>query len=156
MGLFNIFKKKTKEIDIHLLEQQTDQKIFNILQKYLPDGWLEVVFFAGYYKDDSGYFKYWIKLENEKYIDCFHFIPEPKAGEKDILQDQLMEIHNALKFVRLKLSDKHRWVCMKMSVNNKGELLKNYDYADGVAKENLKQYVVEYKDILNEKYASRA
>lgn len=151
MGLFDIFKKN-KKIDVQILEQQMDQKIFNILQNYLPNNWLEVVFFVGYYKDDSGYFKYWVKTEKGQYVDCFTLIPEPKQGEKDILQEQLMKLHKEMKWVRGKLSEKHKWICMVMSISNQGKLTKTYDYADGVVKQNLMQYVEDYKNKLNEKY----
>ena len=152
MGLFDIFKKKNKEVDVQILEQQMDQKIFNILQEYLSNNWIEVVFFAGYYREESGYFKYWIKMENGQYLDCFTLIPEPKSGEKDALQEQLMKLHKEMQFVRSKLSEKQKWVCMEMSILNQGKLTKNYDYADGVAKEYLIQYVEDYKNKLNENY----
>ena len=152
MGLFEIFKKKN-EVDSQILEQQADQKIFNILQYYIPKNWLEIVFFAGYYKEDSGYFKYWLKMENGQYIDCFTLIPEPKPGEKDILQEQLMEIHQTIKVIRRKLSEEQKWVCMKMCILNNGKFEKSYDYADGIAKEKLMQFVEDYKDKLNKKYS---
>lgn len=155
MGLFNIFKKEDKvntEVDAQMLEQQMNQKIFNILQEYLPNNWVEVVFFAGYYKEDSGYFKYWVKMENGQYVDCFTLIPAPKQGEKDVLQQQLMDLHKEMQFVRGKLNEKQRWVCMEMSISNQGKLTKNYNYADGVAKEDFVQYVKDYKDMLNKKY----
>jgi len=152
MGLFDIFKKKNKEDNLLLLEQQMDEKIFTILQKYLPNNWQEVIFFAGYYREDSGYFKYWIKLDNGSYIDCFTLIPEPKQNEKDVLQEQFMQIHKEIRFVREKLSEKQKWVILTMSINNLGQMAKEYDYADGVAKENLMQFVESYKNNLNKKY----
>lgn len=152
MGLFNFLKNKDKKIDVDMLEQQMDQKIFNILQIYLPKDWIEVVFFAGYYREDSGYFKYWVKMRDGHYVDCFTLIPEPKPEEKDILQEQLMQLHKEMQLVRSKLSEKQKWICMEMSISNQGKLTKNYDYADGVAKENLMKYVESYKNKLNEKY----
>lgn len=152
MGLFNIFKREKKEVDVQMLQQQIDQKIFNILQEYLPNNWEEVVLFAGYYKEDSGYFKYWVKKENGQYVDCFTLIPEPKQGEKDVLQEQLMQLHKEIQFIRTRLEDKQRWVCMEMSISSQGNLTKNYDYADGIAKDDFMQYVKDYKDRLNKKY----
>lgn len=153
MKLFNIFKNKNKKIDIKILEQHTDQKIFNILQQYLPNNWQEVIFFAGYYKEDCGYFKYWIKLESGKFIDCFNLIPEPKPGEIDKAQEQLMKIKCELKFIRNQLTEKNKWVCMLLRITNKGQLSKHYDYADGIAKNNLMLYVESYKNQLNEEFA---
>lgn len=152
MGLFDIFKKKNKEYDIHILEQQLDQKLFDILQDYLPKNWIEIVFYVGYYSDDSGCFEYWVKMENGKYINCFTLIPEPKPGEKDILQEQLLKLHKEIKFVRTKLSEKQKWVCMEMTITNQGKLSKNYDYADGVEKEDLLNYVENQRIALNKKY----
>ena len=156
MGLFDIFKRKNKEeyVDIHILHQQMSQNVFDILQEYLPNNWKEVIFFVGYYKDDSGYFKYWIKMENDKYIDCFNLIPDPKPGEKDCLQEQLMRLHNELKFLRSKLSNHDKWVCMEMSVSNQGKMSQKYDYAEGIAQEDYKQYVEEYKNNLNKKFSN--
>ena len=151
MGFFDKFKK-TKEVDIHELTQQMDQNIFDILQDYLPKNWQEVIFFAGYYKDDSGYFKYWVKQGNGQYINCFNLIPAPNPGEKDILQEQLMKLHNEMKFVRTKLDIKQKWVCMEMFITNQGQLSKKYNYADGVAEENLYDFVVAYKNMLNKRY----
>lgn len=152
MGLFNIFKKKNKEEDIKILEQEMDQHIFDVLQEYLPKEWQEVVFFAGYYKEDSGYFKYWIKTENGDYIDCFTLIPEPQPGEKDALQEQFIKVHKEIQFVRNKLQTSQKWICMEMRVSNQGGLTKNYDYADGVDDDGLMQYVEDYKNKLNERY----
>ena len=149
MGFLSMFKRKEREI----LEQKTDQKIFNILQEYLPKGWLEIVFFVGYYNEDSGYFKYWVKLQSGRYIDCFYLIPEPKSGEKDILQEQLMRIHKKFQIFRNKLNKKQKWVCMNMCISNNGSFKKSYDYADGISKENLAKFVEEYKNKLNKKYS---
>ena len=143
---------KNEEIDIQLLEQQMDQNIFDIFQDYLPRDWYEVVFFAGYYKDDSCYLKYWVRGENGPFINCFNLIPEPQEGEEDIIQEQLMELHREIKFVRTNLNDKQKWVCMEMTLTSQGHMSKKYDYADGVAEADLKQYVENYKSKLNEKY----
>lgn len=139
-------------MDTTILDQQMTQNIFDILQMHLPSGWLEVNFFAGYYKDDSGFFKYWVKTSDGKYISCFTLIPEPNPGEKDILQEQLSLLHREMKSVRTKLPKEQKWVCMEMSVTNKGQLSKNYDYADGIAEENLMQYIKDYRQKLNQKY----
>ena len=150
MGIFDFFKKKEKkeDVDIHVLEQDMNQRLFNVLQEYLPNGWEEVVLFAGYYREDSGYFKYWVKLENGEYIDCFNLIPPPQQDEEDELQKQLMKFHRISAPVRNKM----KWVCMIMSVTNQGKLSKNYDYAEGVEEENLKQYIEDFKNELNKKY----
>ena len=145
-------KLKAKDREVELLEQQMTQKLFDILQYYLPEGWQEVNFFAGYYKNDCGYFKYWVKMENGQYIDCFRLISQPKPGEKDILQEQLIKLHKEIFSIRSKLSEKDKWVCMEFVVSNQGKLAKNYDYADGVEKDNLMQYVTDYKDKLNQRY----
>ena len=142
------------KIDVQLLEQQMDQNIFNILQKYLPKNWQEVIFFAGYYQEIDAYFKYWVKLPEGNYIDCFNLIPEPKPGKKDILQEQLMLLHREISEVRRHLIlNKKDWVCFEMSVSSQGKMTKNYDYADGVSKQKLQKYVEDYKDKLNKKYS---
>lgn len=156
MGLFNLFNQKRKENEennVQLLEQQMDQKIFNILQDHLPNNWVEVCFFAGYYREDSGYFKYWVKLDNGQYIDCFTLIPKPQPGEKDDLQEQLMMLHREMQSVRVKLNEKQKWVCMEMIITNQGKLSKKYDYADGVEREDLIRHVEKYKNTLNERYS---
>lgn len=151
MGFFDFFKKK-KKIDTICLEQQMDQKIFDILQSYLPNGWLEVVFFAGYYKNDSAYFKYWVKTDKGSFIDCFTLIPEPKPGEQDVLQKQFMQIHKVIKNVREQFDKKNKWVILTLSINYLGQMSKEYDYANRVLEENLMKYVEEFKNKLNKKY----
>ena len=156
MGLLNIFKKKQfKETDIEKImkaDQQMTQKVVTILQEYLPNDWQEVVFYAGFYQDDCGYFKYFIKLANGKYIDCFTLIPEPEAGKKDILQEQLMKLNNEIKSFRTRLPEKHKWVCMVITFTNEGKFDKDYDYADGIKEDDLQAYVATYKNKLNAKY----
>lgn len=156
MGLLNIFKKKQfKETDIEKImkaDQQMTQKVVTILQEYLPNDWQEVVFYAGFYKDDCGYFKYFIKLANGKYIDCFTLIPEPEAGKKDILQEQLMKLNNEIKSFRTRLPEKHKWVCMIINFTSEGKFDKDYDYADGIKEDDLQAYVATYKNKLNAKY----
>ena len=156
MGLLNIFKKKQfKETDIEKImqaDQQMTQKVVTLLQEYLPNDWQEVVFYAGFYKDDCGYFKYFIKLANGEYIDCFTLIPEPEAGKKDILQEQLMKLNNEIKSFRTRLPKKHKWVCMVITFTNEGKFDKDYDYADGIKEDDLQAYVETYKNKLNAKY----
>ncbi len=156
MGLLNIFKKKQfKETDIEKImkaDQQMTQKVVTILQEYLPNDWQEVVFYAGFYQDDCGYFKYFIKLANGKYIDCFTLIPEPEAGKKDILQEQLMKLNNEIKSFRTRLPEKHKWVCMVITFTSEGKFDKDYDYADGIKEDDLQAYVATYKNKLNAKY----
>lgn len=151
MGFFDFFMKK-KKIGTVCLEQQMDQNIFDILKSYLPIGWLEVIFFAGYYKKDSAFFKYWVKTGNGNFIDCFTLIPEPKQGEEDILQKQFRQLHKVIQKVREQFDEKNKWVILTMSINCSGQMSKEYDYANGVLQEKLMQYVEEYKNKLNEKY----
>lgn len=141
-------KKRHKNMaKIAKANQSMIQHLANILQEYLPTGWQEVVFFAGYYQDDSGFLKYFVKLDNGKYIDCFNLIPEDK-----ILQPQLFRLHREIKSVRVKLPQKHKWVCMVFSFTNQGKFDQEYDYADGVAQSDLQNYVENYKNKLNTKY----
>lgn len=141
-------KKRHKNMaKIAKTNQSMIQHLANILQEYLPTGWQEVVFFAGYYQDDSGFLKYFVKLDNGKYIDCFNLIPEDK-----ILQPQLFRLHREIKSVRVKLPQKHKWVCMVFSFTNQGKFDQEYDYADGVAQSDLQNYVENYKNKLNTKY----
>ena len=73
--------------------------------------------------------------------------------EKDILQEQLLRLHNTIKPVRIKLDKKNKWVCMELSVTNEGNLSKKYDYADGIKPENYVEYVKDCKDKLNNKFS---
>ena len=139
-------------VDVHILESQVDQKMFEILQEFLPNNWEQVVFFAGYYNNNSGYFQYWVKLASGEYVDCFSLVPEPKSGEKDVLQEQLMKLHKEMQNLRLHLPPKQLWVCMEMTISNNGKLSKKYDYADGVEKDNLQEFVEDYQEQLREKF----
>lgn len=145
--------KKFKEKDISKiikLDKEMTQKILYALQWYLPDDWQEVVFYVGYYKDDCGFFKYYVKLEDGSYTDCYSILKEPDATS--IVQSQFMYLHKTISSLRVRLPKKQKWVCMVITFTSNGKFYKDYDYADGVAPENLMEYVETYKNKLNAKY----
>lgn len=135
MGLFDIFKKKkkTKEVDIDILQQQMYQSIFNKLAKCLPQRWKKVDFHLYH---TSKYFgiKYFVLTENNQWLDCFEYLDkQTKDNLFDSIEKEVAKTWN-------QLPDKHKWCVLNLIVDNQGHIDVNYDYADEVKDDDEKLF----------------
>lgn len=146
MGLFDFFKKK-QEIDIHSLQQQMYQNIFNNLKDELPEGWKEFILYVGVTEGTCSS-RIFILKDNNEYVDAWD------VWGNDLSKKIYRFIYNEVYNVIDKLEQKHKWKILLMTVDNQGHLSADYDYADKVNNDELMNYLIKYEKDLIKKYIS--
>ena len=106
------------------MEEKIFQTVFDKLVDFLPDGWKNMVFFAGY-TNDSYTMKFYSENGNKEYIDCFNM---PEVSKTSLIQS-FMEIDKVLSPQRKDLGDK-AWTVFTMKVDSDGHMKAEYDYDD--------------------------
>ncbi|PRR82003.1 immunity protein YezG family protein [Clostridium vincentii] len=114
--------------------------IINELIKVIPDGWGDIIFY-GEFGEGSYSFEYYVKFEDEEFIQCFKL--------KDISKTDIMsafdKINTILKLERVVLSDEKRWTNCTLLVNKSGKFKMDYDYTDLTEKAYAYQSVWKFK-----------
>lgn len=101
------------------------QQIFDLVEEYLPDDWIQMILYIGY-TSGSYSMKYYIKDKAGKYTDCFK-----QAGVSKVQLVRLfMNIDKILASERKDLSAKEKWSVMTMVVDADGSVNADYDYID--------------------------
>ena len=103
------------------MEEKIFQTVFDKLVDFLPDGWKNMVFFAGY-TNDSYTMKFYSENGNKEYIDCFNM---PEVSKTSLIQS-FMEIDKVLSLQRKDLGDK-AWTVFTMKVDSDGHMKAEYD-----------------------------
>lgn len=107
------------------MEEKVFQTIFDKVVDFLPDGWKNMVFFAGY-TSGSYTMKFYSENGNKEYIDCFNMPGVSKAS----LVKLFMEIDKVLSVQRKEFGTDKAWTVFTMTVDADGHMKTNYDYDD--------------------------
>lgn len=114
------------------------QDVFDLLQDFLPQNWTEMVLFAGYTKGSYS-MKYYCKIGNAAFIDCFHIGGVSRA---DLLK-LFINMDKILSKERTLLDEENRWTVLTMIVDNEGKMRTEFDYNDH--SEDMLAYEKEWK-----------
>lgn len=101
------------------------QQVFDIIETVLPEQWGELVFRAEY-REGCYTMKYYVKGENNEYIDCYD-IPEIK--ESDIV-NAFIAIDKVIYPERQLLAADKKWSVMTFVIDSDGRFKSDYSYAD--------------------------
>ncbi len=107
------------------MEEKIFQTIFDKVVDFLPAGWINMVFFAGY-TTGSYTMKFYSESGDKKFIDCFNMPGVSKAS----LIKLFMEIDNDLSAQRKELTPDKTWTVFTMRVDSNGHMKTYYDYDD--------------------------
>ena len=107
------------------MEKSIFQTVFDKLIDFLPKGWKNVIFFAGY-TNGSYTMKFYTKNNNKEYMDCFNMPGVSKAS----LIKLFMEIDKTLSAQRNDLGSDKAWTVFTMRVDSDGNMKTDYDYND--------------------------
>lgn len=116
------------------------QKIFDLLQEYLPIGWKKVVLYAGY-STGSYSINFHVMTSDSSYVDCYNL----KTCSKVQLIKLFMNINSVLEPSR-KTTDKSAWTVFTMIVDNNGNMKTYFDYED------ISETFIAYEKKWKEKY----
>lgn len=117
------------------------QNVFDILIEVMPQDWDKVIFYAGYAEGSYG-MKFYTKLGNMEYVDCFS---QQEADEEKLMM-AFMKIDNVLSPVREQLDDANRWNVLTMMVDSQGHMKTEFDYED------ISERMIEYEREWEKKY----
>ena len=101
------------------------QSIFNILQEVLPENWRKVVFYAEY-AQSSYSMKYYVKVSDGNYTDCFQLNGIPKRK----VINAFANIDKQIMSVRKDLNKKDLWSVMTLIVDTSGGFKADFEYDD--------------------------
>lgn len=119
------------------MDDKVFQDVYNILAEYLPDNWDRLVFFAGYTKGSYS-MKYYTKVGNDAFVDCFSVPGVSKAK----LIKSFMDIDSVLSISRNELGNQ-AWTIFSMVVNCDGTMKTYFEYEDH--SEDMVAYENEWK-----------
>lgn len=117
------------------------QKVFNLVQPFLPEGWNKMILYVGY-TVGSYSMKFYTCDFQGVYTDCFKY----KEISKVKLMQLFMSIDKLLTPERRMLDDKNRWSVMTMIVDSAGSMKTEFDYAD------ISENTIVYEQRWKEKY----
>lgn len=123
------------------MEERIYQDIFNKLIDYLPEGWKNMVFFAGY-TCGSYSMKFYSENGDKKYADCFSMPGASKAA----LIKLFMDIDKELSAQRKELGEEKAWTVFTMKVDSDGHMKTDYEYDDH------SEDMVAYEELWEKKY----
>lgn len=106
------------------MDNKIFQKVFDNISAFLPQGWKNVVYFAGY-TEGSYSMKFYSKNGEGKYIDCFNMPGVTKAA----LIKAFMNIDKVLSKERKSLGEK-KWTVFTMKVDSEGHMKTSFEYED--------------------------
>lgn len=115
------------------------QKVFNLVQSFLPEGWNKMILYVGY-AAGSYSMKFYTCDSQGLYTDCFKY----KGISKAKLIQLFMNIDKLLAPERKKSDEKNRWSIMTMIVDSEGNMKTEFDYAD--ISENAVAYEQRWKE----------
>lgn len=101
------------------------QEVFDLLQDALPPNWTKVVFFAEY-KNGSYSMKYYCKIGDGAFIDCFDL---DNVSRLDLVK-LFARIDKVLSKARAPLDNRNRWSFFSMIVDSNGGMKANFGYDD--------------------------
>lgn len=123
------------------MKNEVFQKMFDMIQPFLPDEWQKMIFFVGYTKGSYS-MKFYSCDSSGHYTDCFRQINSDKAQ----LIKLFMAIDRILSGERSQLGEKEQWSVMTMIVDHEGNMKTSFDYTD------ISENVLSYEKIWKETY----
>lgn len=117
------------------------QKVFDMVQPFLPEGWKKMILYMGY-TIGSYSMKFYTCSLNGEYTDCFSQL----GANKVKLIQLFMSIDKIVATERKELDDKNKWSVMTMMVDSDGNMKTEFDYAD------ISENVIAYEQSWKEKY----
>ena len=114
------------------------QDVFDIVYDFLPNGWERMVFFAGYTKGSYS-MKFYSKVGNGDYVDCFSI---PGVSKTELIK-AFVRIDKVLSENRSQLGDK-TWNIFTMVVRSDGTMKTDFEYEDH--SEDMIAYEKQWKD----------
>lgn len=114
------------------------QKVFEEIQKDLPNEWSRMVLFVAY-TPGSYSMKYYYSVDGKTYTDCFS-----NPGVKiPYLITEFSKIDKIISENRKTLPIEKKWTVMTMLVESEGDFNVQYDYSD--VSENMIEYEKKWK-----------
>lgn len=107
------------------MEERIYQDILDKLIDFLPEGWKNMVFFAGY-TNGSFSMKFYSENGDKNYTDCFNMPGTSKAR----LIKLFMSIDKLLSNQRKELGPDKKWTIFTMQVDSDGHMKTEYEYGD--------------------------
>ncbi len=123
------------------MNEEIFQKVVDMIQPYLPNGWKQVILYVGY-TAGSYTMKYYTKDSNGDISDCF----SQEHINKAQLIKLFMSIDKVLGAERNNLSDKNKWSVMTLVVSEDGKMKTEFDYTD------ISENAIAYEKSWKEKY----
>lgn len=123
------------------MDNKIFQKIFDILQPVLPNGWKKMVLFVGY-TAGSYTMKYYTCDNQGRFTDCF----SQSVINRTQLIKLFMSIDKAVSPERKKLNEKNKWSVLTMIVTDDGKMKTDFDYTD------ISDNAIAYEQSWKEKY----
>lgn len=117
------------------------QKVFDMVQPLLPEGWNKMILYIGY-TTGSYSMKFYTCNHKGEYTDCFSQLGVNKAK----LIQVFMSIDKILSTERKGLDNKNKWSVMTMMVGSDGSMKTEFDYAD------ISENAIAYEQSWKEKY----
>lgn len=99
------------------------QQVFDVISRFLPDRWNQVVFFAGY-TEGSYSMKFYARENDRSYTDCFHM---PGATMPELIK-AFAQIDGFLGNERSVSSQP--WTILTMVVSEDGKMRADFEYED--------------------------
>lgn len=124
MGIFNFNRKKLKKsTDALGLTHLMHAEVFDVLQNYLPEGWVQVSFFAGC-TETSVSPKFFVLTSEYKWIDCFSLL-----DNTNLIYEVFRPVNKIILDTIKKLPEKHRFNTVELTVYADGRSDARYQYA---------------------------
>lgn len=131
-----------EELDLIKLQQQLPQKVFDELQKVLPEWWQAVAFYAGYMSGGSYEMKCYVKDAEGIYHSCFNCMDTLE------LLDIFDNIDVAICEIRNNLQPKNKWTVFTMDVDLEGNMKTSFEY------ENIDKCSIQNQSQWSRKYST--
>lgn len=106
-----------------MIENNPYQKIYELIEPTLPEGWNRVLLYMEY-SDDSFMMKYFVNFLDKGFVDCYDL---PDVAD-DQLTDLFMEIDDILSPARDELKEK--WTIATLDISSEGHFNCDFEYID--------------------------
>ena len=119
------------------MNEQIYQEVFDNIEPFLPQKWNTLIYRC-FYTQGSWSMKFYVKQDDEKFIDCFKI-----SSNRKLLLQTFQKIERILSSARNETTDKNKWTTVTLIVNADGEFKADYSYID--LSENMVSYTEEWE-----------
>lgn len=117
------------------------QKIYDKLERFFPEGWNKVVYYAEY-GEGVYQMEFFVSVRDGEYIKCFDI---PGVTMRELL-NSFKIIDRYMQEARSNLSEKDKWTNLTVIMCSTGKFDAHFDYTD------LSQNGYEYKEAWKKQY----